>query len=105
MQQRILTVSREIHKNRNIAQVFCVFMSVCIYVLVMLRGVSKIDFFQLGNNMIFLLNFQLSVSEEIDCLNTNCTNSMENLAILNDIDPKDCKPFDLVDVSHIEFIF
>lgn len=77
MQQRILTVSREIHKNRNIAQVFCVFMSVCIYVLVMLRG--------------------LSVSEEIDCLNTNCTNSMENLAILNDIDPKDCKPFDLVD--------
>lgn len=44
MQQRILTVSREIHKNRNIAQVFCVFMSVCIYVLVMLRGVSKIDF-------------------------------------------------------------
>ncbi|CAG9768347.1 unnamed protein product [Ceutorhynchus assimilis] len=81
LQKKLFGLSRQIHKNRNVAQIFCVFMAVCIYVLVILRS--------------------LSMSEEIQCLNStltesNCTNSIIATAI-DDNENKDCKPYYLVD--------
>lgn len=54
--------------------------------------------------------FQLSVPEEIQCLNStlienNCTNFIADSAAINDNENKDCKPYYLVDVSTQSFIF
>ncbi|XP_066259052.1 adenylate cyclase type 6 isoform X1 [Euwallacea similis] len=81
-QKKVFAVSRQIHKNRNIAQIFCVFMCVCIYFLVMLRS--------------------LVLPDDIQCLNTtlfekNCTNFLGDPGILTEDYNKDCKPYTLVD--------
>ncbi|XP_050309955.1 adenylate cyclase type 5 isoform X2 [Anthonomus grandis grandis] len=81
-QKNLFTLSRQIHKNRNIAQIFCVLMAICIYILVMLKG--------------------LSLSDEIQCLNStlignNCTNVLSGTPTINDNENRDCKPYYLVD--------
>jgi hypothetical protein len=38
---KVFAVSKFIHKNRNVAQIFSCIMAVCIYGLVMLHSVSK----------------------------------------------------------------
>ncbi|XP_049822325.1 adenylate cyclase type 6 [Aethina tumida] len=77
---KIFAISKLIHKNRNIAQIFSFIMAVCIYVLVMLQSIS--------------------FPSEIQCLNAtfsgeNCTNQVQPK---NENESKeDCKPYFLVD--------
>ncbi|XP_048520982.1 adenylate cyclase type 6 [Dendroctonus ponderosae] len=80
--KKMFSLSRMIHKNRNIAQIFCVFMAVCIYILVLLRS--------------------LTLPEEIQCVNatmieSNCTDFLLNFEATNGVGSKDCKPYYLVD--------
>ncbi|KAL1491228.1 hypothetical protein ABEB36_011857 [Hypothenemus hampei] len=78
VQKKVFVVSRRIHKNRNVAQIFCVFMAVCIYILVMLRS--------------------LALPEEIECLNRTLTDK-NNCSSFQDFqaDWIDCQPYRLVD--------
>ncbi|CAG9853898.1 unnamed protein product [Phyllotreta striolata] len=74
----LFLVSRTIHKNRNIAQIFCFIMAASIYALVMFQT--------------------FSLSFEIQCLNStfeefNCTNDLLNYTNEN----KGCKHYYLVD--------
>ncbi|XP_063914214.1 adenylate cyclase type 6 isoform X1 [Zophobas morio] len=76
---KVFAVSKFIHRNRNVAQIFSFIMAVCIYGLVMLHATS--------------------IPDEIHCLNstivdTNCTNF--TIYSLNN-ENKDCKPYFLID--------
>ncbi|XP_076269275.1 adenylate cyclase type 6 isoform X2 [Rhynchophorus ferrugineus] len=81
-QKRMFTISRLIHKNRNIAQIFCFLMSTCIYILAMLQS--------------------FGLTNELQCLNTttlehNCTESfIDQMEMINILD-QNCKPYYLVD--------
>ncbi|XP_056643903.1 adenylate cyclase type 6 [Diorhabda sublineata] len=74
----LFLISKTIHKNRNVAQVFCFVMAVCIYGLVLFQ--------------------MFSLSFEIQCLNStfggsNCTNYSLNYSNEN----KGCKQYYLID--------